>query len=43
MATLAGLRVALTVAAVGGAMSALWLIASPIPGIRVLGRTGSPT
>lgn len=36
LATLAGLRVTLTVAAVGGAMSALWLVASPIPGIRVL-------
>ena len=36
LATLAGLRVTLTVAAVGGAMSALWLAASPIPGIRVL-------
>lgn len=43
LATLAGLRVTLTVAAVGGAMSALWLMASPIPGIRVLGRAGSPT
>ncbi|WP_033281568.1 MFS transporter [Streptomyces sp. NRRL F-525] len=39
LATLAGLRVMLTVAAVGGAMSALWLLASPIPGIRELGRT----
>ncbi|MFG2372645.1 MFS transporter [Streptomyces sp. NPDC048504] len=36
LATLAGLRVTLTVAAVGGAMSALWLVASPIPGIRAL-------
>lgn len=36
LATLAGLRVTLTVVAVGGAMSALWLVASPIPGIRVL-------
>ncbi|MFD4554067.1 MFS transporter [Streptomyces sp. NPDC058469] len=40
LATLAGLRVTLTVAAVGGAMSALWLLASPIPGIRELGRSG---
>ena len=39
LATLAGLRVTLTVAAVGGAMSALWLLASPIPGKRELGRT----
>ena len=38
LATLAGLRVTLTVAAVGGALSAVWLLASPIPGIRVLGR-----
>ncbi|MFF5301269.1 MFS transporter [Streptomyces sp. NPDC013161] len=38
LATLAGLRVTLTVAAIGGAMSALWLLASPIPGIRELGR-----
>ncbi|MEV6540357.1 MFS transporter [Streptomyces sp. NPDC051665] len=38
LATLAGLRVTLTVAAVGGALSALWLLASPIPGIRELGR-----
>ncbi|MFI5883026.1 MFS transporter [Streptomyces sp. NPDC051554] len=37
LATLTGLRVTLTVAAVGGAMSALWLLASPIPGIRELG------
>lgn len=37
LATLAGLRATLTVAAVGGAMSALWLLASPIPGIRELG------
>ncbi|WP_328677197.1 MFS transporter [Streptomyces sp. NBC_00343] len=36
LATLAGLRATLTVAAVGGAMSALWLLASPIPGIREL-------
>ncbi|WP_051742196.1 MFS transporter [Streptomyces xylophagus] len=36
LATLAGLRVTLTVAAVGGTMSAAWLVASPIPGIRVL-------
>lgn len=38
LATLAGLRVTLIVAAVGGAMSALWLLASPIPGVRELGR-----
>ncbi|WP_019063797.1 MFS transporter [Streptomyces prunicolor] len=36
LATLAGLRVMLMVAAVGGALSAVWLLASPIPGIRVL-------
>ncbi|WP_405951369.1 MFS transporter [Streptomyces prunicolor] len=36
LATLAGLRVMLMVAAVGGALSAVWLVASPIPGIRVL-------
>ncbi|MDV9177282.1 MFS transporter [Streptomyces sp. W16] len=38
LATLVGLRVTLTVAAVGGALSVLWLIASPIPGTRVLGQ-----
>ncbi|WP_329260215.1 MFS transporter [Streptomyces sp. NBC_01478] len=38
LATLMGLRVTLVVAAVGGAMSAVWLVASPIPGIRELGR-----
>ncbi|MFI6550307.1 MFS transporter [Streptomyces prunicolor] len=38
LATLVGLRVTLTVAAVGGALSAVWLLASPIPGIRTLGR-----
>ncbi|MGX9884309.1 MFS transporter [Streptomyces sp. NPDC002276] len=36
VATLMGLRVTLVVAAVGGALSAVWLVASPIPGIRVL-------
>lgn len=36
LATLTSLRVTLVVAAVGGAMSAVWLVASPIPGIRVL-------
>lgn len=36
LATLAGLRATLVVAAVGGTMSVLWLLASPIPGIRVL-------
>lgn len=41
LATVAGLRVTLTVAAVGGAMSVLWLLASPIPGIRVLGQAES--
>ena len=38
LATLAGLRATLMVVAVGGTMSVLWLLASPIPGIRVLGR-----
>ncbi|MFJ9249893.1 MFS transporter [Streptomyces sp. NPDC101776] len=37
LATLMGLRVTLVVAAVGGVMSAVWLLASPIPGIRELG------
>jgi MFS family permease len=36
LATVMGLRATLVVAAVGGAMSAAWLVASPIPGIRVL-------
>ena len=36
LATLAGLRATLIVAAVGGTMSVLWLLASPIPGIRML-------
>jgi MFS family permease len=40
LATLAGLRATLMVAAVGGTMSVLWLLASPIPGIRELGRSG---
>ena len=39
LATLAGLRATLMVVAVGGTMSVLWLLASPIPGIRELGRT----
>ncbi|MFI6460457.1 MFS transporter [Streptomyces sp. NPDC050538] len=39
LATLAGLRATLIVAAVGGAMAVLWLLASPIPGIRELART----
>ncbi|WP_328696689.1 MFS transporter [Streptomyces sp. NBC_00342] len=36
-ATLVGLRPTLLVAAVGGALSVLWLLPSPIPGIRSLG------
>ncbi|MFI6404077.1 MFS transporter [Streptomyces sp. NPDC050548] len=38
LATLLGLRVTLTVVGVGGVLSVLWLLASPIPGIRVLGQ-----
>ncbi|WP_371632754.1 MFS transporter [Streptomyces sp. NBC_01259] len=37
LATLVGLRPTLLVAAVGGALSVLWLLPSPIPGIRSLG------
>jgi len=36
LATLVGLRATLVVAAVGGALSLLWLLPSPIPGIRSL-------
>ncbi|WP_440575442.1 MFS transporter [Streptomyces sp. AC154] len=36
LATLVGLRPTLLVAAVGGALSVLWLLPSPIPGIRSL-------
>ncbi|MFD8078756.1 MFS transporter [Streptomyces sp. NPDC059718] len=36
LATLIGLRVTLLVAAVGGALSLLWLLPSPIPRIRAL-------
>ncbi|MFJ6851623.1 MFS transporter [Streptomyces sp. NPDC091271] len=36
LATLLGLRATLLVAAVGGALSLLWLLPSPIPGIRSL-------
>jgi MFS family permease len=38
LATLLGLRTTLIVAAVGGALSVLWLLPSPIPGVRVLGQ-----
>ncbi|MEV6479800.1 MFS transporter [Streptomyces sp. NPDC051576] len=38
LATLAGLRVTLMVAAVGGAMSVLWVVGSPIPEVRRLGQ-----
>lgn len=37
LATAVGLRATLLVAAVGGALSVLWLLPSPIPGIRSLG------
>jgi MFS family permease len=36
LATLIGLRATLLIAAVGGALSLLWLLPSPIPGIRSL-------
>ncbi|WP_189717026.1 MFS transporter [Streptomyces phaeofaciens] len=36
LATVAGLRTTLIVTAVGGALSVLWLLPSPIPGIRSL-------
>ncbi|MGW1796712.1 MFS transporter [Streptomyces sp. NPDC001984] len=36
LATVIGLRPTITVAAVGGALSLLWLLPSPIPGIRGL-------
>ncbi|WP_326765990.1 MFS transporter [Streptomyces sp. NBC_01591] len=36
LATLVGLRATLLIAAVGGALSLLWLLPSPIPGIRSL-------
>ncbi|WP_307797847.1 MFS transporter [Streptomyces laculatispora] len=36
LATLVGLRPTLLVAAVGGALSVLWLLPSPVPGIRSL-------
>ncbi|MFE0513694.1 MFS transporter, partial [Streptomyces sp. NPDC058964] len=36
LATLVGLRPTITVAAVGGALSLLWLLPSPIPGTRTL-------
>ncbi|SFF27320.1 MFS-type transporter involved in bile tolerance, Atg22 family [Actinacidiphila alni] len=38
LATFLGLRMTLLVAAVGGALSVLWLLPSPVPGIRALGR-----
>ena len=36
LATYLGLRPTLLIAAVGGALSALWLLRSPIPGVRSL-------
>ncbi|MFF1464265.1 MFS transporter [Streptomyces sp. NPDC058330] len=45
LATLVGLRATLLVAAVGGALSVLWLLPSPIPRIRSLasgGTAGTP-
>ncbi|WP_262505299.1 hypothetical protein [Streptomyces sp. TRM68367] len=36
LATVAGLRPTLVTAAVGGTLSLLWLLPSPIPGIRAL-------
>ncbi|WP_317441002.1 hypothetical protein [Streptomyces collinus] len=41
LATVIGLRGTLTVAAVGGALSVLWLLPSPIPRIRTL-QTATP-
>ncbi|MFJ9835922.1 MFS transporter [Streptomyces sp. NPDC101169] len=40
LATAVGLRTTLITAAVGGALSLLWLLPSPIPGIRSLARLG---
>ena len=36
LGTVLGVRTALLLAAVGGALSVLWLLASPVPGIRTL-------
>ncbi|MFJ4837504.1 MFS transporter [Streptomyces sp. NPDC088746] len=40
LATLLGLRATLLIAAVGGVLSLLWLLPSPIPGIRSLAPAG---
>ncbi|GGJ21413.1 MFS transporter [Streptomyces brasiliensis] len=42
LATVIGLRPTITVAAVGGALSLLWLLPSPVPGIRALAGVGRP-
>lgn len=42
LATTVGLRATLVTAAVGGALSLLWLLPSPIPGIRDLDRDPAP-
>ncbi|MFJ3641463.1 MFS transporter [Streptomyces sp. NPDC090108] len=41
LATLVGLRPTITVAAAGGALSALWVVFSPVLGIRALDRAGA--